>query len=234
MFLKLQNSTPSKAFKAVVFIQIIAFLNILLTKDFLMLLGIQNSIAEVITEVIFLSFSTLYVFYTYLMVRLFTKNPVVLNTVIICFVIGLLMGTIVENPFIDFKIAGKKYYILAVHIFYSVGTITIIYHTILEIFQEEMTTIERLWGSACVYFMIAWAFGGIYDIVCIFDPQALGFAHQLNLSSYLESIAYSISILGNFNPLYEHTSLLISRLAVIEAVWAHLFVVLVVGRLLAK
>jgi hypothetical protein len=62
----------------------------------------------------------------------------------------------------------------------------------------------------------------------------LGFAHQLNLSSYLESIAYSISILGNFNPLYEHTSLLISRLAVIEAVWAHLFVVLVVGRLLAK
>ncbi|MCS6832216.1 MAG: hypothetical protein NZ521_01470 [Flammeovirgaceae bacterium] len=50
----------------------------------------------------------------------------------------------------------------------------------------------------------------------------------------MNSVAYSISVIGNFNPLYENTSAFINRISIIEAVWAHLFVVLVVGRLLAK
>jgi len=226
--------TLLSAFKGVVIIQVFAFINILLTKDILLVMNISKEAATSVAETLFLVFTSFYLVGIYKMIKIFTKNPMVLNTIISTFVIAFLIGSVVENPFLNIEVAGKKYYILTIHVCYSIGTILIIYHAILEIFQEEMSTIERLWGCACVYFMIAWAFGGIFDIVCIFDPQALGFTHQLNLASYLDSIAYSVSVLGNFNPLYANTSSLISRIAVIEAVWAHLFVVLVVGRLLAK
>jgi hypothetical protein len=229
-----ENPYLLSAFKKAVWVQVIAFINILLTRDFLVLQGIEKSTASITTEVIFLITTTFYIVSIYKLLKLFTNRRWIHNTIVFCFVTAFIIGTISENLFVDFHLDGKKYYILSVHICYSIGTTIIIYHATIEIFQEEMSVIERLWGSACIYFMIAWAFGGLYDIVCIFDPQALGFAHQLDLSSYLESIAYSISVIGNFNPLYENTSLMIGRLSVLEAVWAHLFVVLVVGRLLAK
>lgn len=228
------NPQLLRAFRKAVWIQVIAFINILLTYDFLILQGLRKDWATAITEIIFLTITSWYIVSIYKLLKLFTSRTSIHNTIIVCFVIAFIIGTISENPFIDFQLAGKKYYILLVHICYSIGTTIIIYYATIEIFQEEMSVIERLWGSACIYFMIAWAFGGLYDIICIFDPKALGFSHQLDLKSYLESIAYSISVIGNFNPLYENTSLMIARLSVLEAVWAHLFVVLVVGRLLAK
>lgn len=222
------------AFQKAVWVQVLAFLNILLTKNLLIEIGISPKFAYFATDILFLLITTFYIVFIYYLVLFFTKNRFLLNLIIVCFTIAFIVASVSENPFFDLELVGKKYYILAIHICYSIGTTIIIYFATLEIFREEMSVIERLWGSACIYFMIAWAFGGLYDIVCIFNPTAMGFQHQLDLSSYMESIAYSVSVLGNFNPLYENTSILISRISIIEAVWAHLFVVLVVGRLLAK
>lgn len=223
-----------RAFQRTVWVQVLAFLNILLTKSFFELVGISPSTAIFVADVFFLIITTFYIIFLYQLFLFFNARRWLLNLIVILFTIAFFIASISENPFYKVALEGKKYYILAVHMCYSLGTGIIIYFTTLEIFREEMNVIERLWGSACIYFMIAWAFGGLYDIICIFYPDALGFAHQLDLSSYMNSIAYSISVLGNFNPLYENTNVFISRVAVIEAVWAHLFVVLVVGRLLAK
>lgn len=229
-----QDTSLLPAFKKIVFVQILAFSNILLSKDMLMLVGLGEESAQRITDILFLSITALYIKALYKMIKIFTKNPLVLNSVIISFTLAFLVGAVIENPFIDWHFAGKDYYFLAIHLCFSFGTILIIYFTVLEIFEEQMSVKERLWGSASVYFLIAWVFGGFYDIIAIFSPNALGFLHQHNLASYMKSIAYSLSVLGNFNPLYENVNLLISHIAIVEAVWAHLFVVLVVGRLLAK
>ncbi|WP_448530259.1 hypothetical protein [Raineya sp.] len=227
-------ATRLLAFQKAVWVQVLAFLNILLTKGLLVEIGVAHKFASFANDILFLLITTFYIIFIYYLFSFFTSNRLLLNLIIVCFTIAFIVASISENPFFDLELSGKKYYILAVHICYSIGTTIIIYFATLEIFREGMSVIERLWGSACIYFMIAWAFGGIYDIICIFNPTAMGFQHQLNLSSYMESIAYSVSVLGNFNPLYENTSILINRIAIIEAVWAHLFVVLVVGRLLAK
>lgn len=227
-------SSRLAAFRQIVWVQVLAFLNILLLKSFLEIAGVPLSKATLIADMLFLLITTAYIVYLYQLFLFFNSQRWLLNVIIVCFSIAFLIASISENPFYDVRLEGKKYYILTIHICYSIGTSIIIYFTTLEIFQEEMSIIERLWGSACIYFMIAWAFGGLYDIICIFYPNALGIEHKLDLSSYMNSVAYSISVIGNFNPLYENTSVLINRISIIEAVWAHLFVVLVVGRLLAK
>ena len=227
------NVSRLSAFKRNVIIQIIALLNILLTQEFLRLaFGMQKS-ALIAAELVFMAGTTIYIISIYYLLKQFTQNRIILNSILISFIVAFSVGCVVQNPFIDVQIEGKKYYTLLVQTCFSLGTFTVIFFTIKEIFSEDTTQAERLWGAACVYFMIAWGFGGIYDVITVLDPTAFGILNTANVS-YLEATAYSLSVLGNFNPLYEKVSPLVARVAVIEAVWAHLFVVLVVGRLLTK
>ena len=222
------------AFRRNVIIQIIALLNILLTQEFLKLAFGMQKMAILASEVIFMVGTTVYIISIYYLLKQFTQNRIILNSILISFIVAFSVGYVVQNPFINVEIEGKKYYTLLVQTCFSLGTFTVIFFTMKELFSENTTSqTERLWGAACVYFMIAWGFGGIYDVITVLDPTAFGIVNKASIS-YLEATAYSLSVLGNFNPLYEKVSPLVARVAVIEAVWAHLFVVLAVGRLLTK
>jgi hypothetical protein len=223
------------AFKRNVIIQTIALLNILFTKEFLRAAFGWQKMAILTSEVIFMVGTTIYIISVYALLKQFTQNRFILNTILASFIIAFSVGCLIQNPFFTLVIEGKKYYTLLVQTCFSIGTFTVIFYTIKEIFDDDTTQAERLWGAACVYFMIAWAFGGVYDIIGILDNNALGNIPEIGTTlTYIEATAYSMSVLGNFNQLYEKVSPLMARVAVIEAVWAHLFVVLVVGRLLSK
>ncbi len=229
------NVSRLSAFKRNVIIQTFALLNILFTKEFLRAAFGWQKEAILASEAIFMIGTTIYIISVYALLKQFTQNRIILNSILVSFVIAFSVGCIVQNPFFVLQIEGKKYYTLLVQTCFSMGTFTVIFYTIKEIFDDETTQTERLWGAACVYFMIAWAFGGVYDVICALDTNALGVVKEVGTTlTYIEATAYSMSVLGNFNQLYEKVSPLIARVAVIEAVWAHLFVVLVVGRLLSK
>ncbi len=223
------------AFKRNVIIQTIALLNILFTKEFLRAAFGWQKMAILTSEVIFMIGTTIYIISIYTLLKQFTQNRFILNTILVSFALAFSVGCIIQNPFFLVQLEGKKYYHLLVQTCFSTGTFTVIFYTIKEIFDDDTTQTERLWGAACVYFMIAWAFGGIYDVIGVLDSNAFGNAPEIGTTlTYIEATAYSMSVLGNFNQIYEKVSPLMARVAVIEAVWAHLFVVLVVGRLLSK
>jgi hypothetical protein len=56
----------------------------------------------------------------------------------------------------------------------------------------------------------------------------------LGLESYTSCIAYSMTILGGQDPPFTDAIPLVSKLGIVESVWANLFIVLLVGRLLGQ
>jgi hypothetical protein len=74
----------------------------------------------------------------------------------------------------------------------------------------------------------------IYDLINIANPGAMGQPVNLGLESYTACIAYSMTILGGMETPYPDAIPLIRNLGIIESVWANLFIVLLVGRLLGQ
>ena len=62
--------------------------------------------------------------------------------------------------------------------------ITVISFAIRDIFSGEYLTVDKLWGSACIFLMIAISFGSLYDLICIVKPGSLGAPIELGLANY--------------------------------------------------
>jgi hypothetical protein len=145
------------------------------------------------------------------------------------------LALLTVNPFISFfDEDARRPYLFFIHFVLFVIELIVIYFVILDMFSGEKLSPQKLWGAACVYLMIAICFGSLYDLIAIVQPSALGVPVRLGLESYTGCIHYSLAILGGQDPLFEQPIRLIRSIAVIEAVWANLFIVLLVGRLLAK
>ncbi|MCS6832215.1 MAG: hypothetical protein NZ521_01465 [Flammeovirgaceae bacterium] len=135
-------SSRLAAFRQIVWVQVLAFLNILLLKSFLEIAGVPLSKATLIADMLFLLITTAYIVYLYQLFLFFNSQRWLLNVIIVCLSIAFLIASISENPFYDVRLEEN------IHVCYSIGTSIIIYFTTLEIFQEEMSVIERLWGLA--------------------------------------------------------------------------------------
>jgi len=110
---------------------------------------------------------------------------------------------------------------------------TVIYHCVHDIFTGKKLSVEKIWGSACIYLMIGISFGSIYDLVNIVHPGSMGIPLSQGLESYTVSIYYSMTIIGGHDAFLQAIPL-IQNIGIIEAVWSNLFIVLLVGRLLGK
>src|SRR5437764_247518 len=73
-----------------------------------------------------------------------------------------LLGSIVQNPFFT-ATDNPRPYLFIIHAILLVIEILIISHAIRDIFKTGQITSDHLWGAASVYFMIAIAFGSLYD-----------------------------------------------------------------------
>ena len=99
-------------------------------------------------------------------------------------------------------------------------------------FSGNQFSVGKLWGAACVYLMIGISFGSLYDLINIIVPESFGVPITLGLESYSESIYYSFNILGGLDTAYTSPTKLVRNIGVIEAVWANLYAILIIGKLL--
>jgi hypothetical protein len=127
----------------------------------------------------------------------------------------------------------KRPYLFIIHLVLFSTESIVIYHAIFDIFAGRRLSEEKLWGSACIFLMIGICFGSLYDLINILNPGSMGVPLPLGLESYTTCIAFSMTIIGGHEA-YPNAIPLITNLGIIEAVWANLFVVLLVGRLLGQ
>ena len=117
------NVSRLSAFKRNVIIQTFALLNILFTKEFLRAAFGWQKEAILASEAIFMIGTTIYIISVYALLKQFTQNRIILNSILVSFVIAFSVGCIVQNPFFVLQIEGKKYYTLLVQTCFSMGTL---------------------------------------------------------------------------------------------------------------
>jgi hypothetical protein len=229
----LQNE-KKKDFRTVVILQCLIIGSALLLKDILELAGIEES--YVFRDILFLLLGGVYVLVLWDMIRNFTQNKTIINSLFFLIVGSYLLALVTVNPIWSLFESDmeKRPYLFFIHfVLFSVEA-TVIVFAILDIFTGKKMSKEKLWGSACIYLMIAICFGSVYDLISIAHPGALGQPIKLGLESYTSCIAYSLTILGGQDPPFPSAMSIISRLGILESVWANLFIVLLVGRLLGQ
>lgn len=214
-------------------VQVAIVLSVLLLKDLLDTLGIP--FADIITQTVFLCLGGMYLLMLWDMLRNFTRRKGVIYTALGLLLAAYTATLIAANPYFHLlDPEPERKTLLVIHMALFTVEVTMIYFTIMEIFKDNLSIGEKIWGSACIFFMVGISFGSFFDIICIIQPGSLGTVLPQGLPNYMECIHHSFSIIGGLDPDYANTSDFIRKVALVEAVWNNLFVVLVVGRLLSK
>lgn len=223
-------------FKMTIFSQFIMVLQAMLTDDIIvMIFGEMNEATKSVGEMLFLATTIWYMYSLYRMVKGFESNTKYVNIVYIILVIAFVIGATLASPGVEILPENIKRLVLfcvQCSLYYSFCTM--IYYTIIEIFNENCNMEERMWGSASIFLMITISFASVYDIVCLVYPNATGVLHEMRFHSYMMCVSYSLNIVGALDTSYPDAIPIIKDISVIEAVWSHLFAVLLVGRLLSK
>lgn len=227
------RNEKQKDFRNVVILQCCILFSALLLKPILEVLGFHDT--HLFRDTIFLIFGGIYVLVLWDLLRNFTQSRWLVNGLFVIIMGSYALALFTVNPFIQFfDQEQQRPYLFFIHSVLFTIELTVIHFVIIDMFSGEKLSSQKLWGAACVYLMIAICFGSAYDLISIAQLGALGAPLRLGLESYTECIYFSLCVLGGQETVYTEPIRLIRNLAVIEALWGNLFVVLLVGRLLAS
>lgn len=222
-------------FKAVVIIQIILIVEALLLEDIFKIFIPESETSKSICEILFIIPTITYMYYLFKLVRSFERNVKYVNAVFFILFFTFIVGGTIASPGVHI-VEGfhRRLLLFFVQIFLFLSFCKIIYFTLLEIFDDEVTVNERLWGSTCLFLMIAITFTSLYDIVCLIYPNAIGIQHNLRMLDYMHNLSYSINVIGALDTAFPNAIPMIQHISIIEAAWSHIFALILVGRLLSK
>jgi hypothetical protein len=221
-----------KDYRNVVLMQVLIIVLGLTLSEFLVE-GEQTTPASKFVISVFTMFGVTYSFLLWDLLRDFTSNSLLINTVLIVLSAVVVVGMLSEFPYYQvLHWENRRYLLMLLHLPVFLVEVTIIGFAIRDIFSGEYLTPDKLWGAAAVYLMIGISFGSLFHLLCIFRPGSLGDNLDIGFANYAECSAYTMSILGGADPGHPSATRLIKNIGVIEAVWSNLFVVLIIGKLM--
>ncbi|MDB5272493.1 MAG: hypothetical protein JWO58_860 [Chitinophagaceae bacterium] len=224
-----------KDYRNIVILQTLIICAALLLREIFAMSGMPVHLSSVVRDCLFLLFGGVYVLILWDLLRNFTKKTVLITILFLIIMGSYVLALFTVNPLYEFfhTETEKRPYLFIIHMVLFLTEAIVIYHAIFDIFAGRRLSEEKLWGSACIFLMIGICFGSLYDLINILNPGSMGVPLPLGLESYTACIAFSMTIIGGHEA-YPNAIPLILNLSVIEAVWANLFVVLLVGRLLGQ
>lgn len=105
-------------------------------------------------------------------------------------------------------------------------------YALADLLRARRRTEDKLWGSACIYFMGGFAFATAYHILHMLNPAAFGVVMAADHLGLAEALYFSFNCLVGLDTAYPHAGHLMRNLAVLEGCWAQLYMVLLISRVL--
>ncbi|MFA5506598.1 MAG: hypothetical protein WC423_14275 [Vulcanimicrobiota bacterium] len=110
--------------------------------------------------------------------------------------------------------------------------LVVIAFAIRDLFRGRHRATDRLWGSACIYFMSGFAFSTAFSTILMVDPAAFGSPLPPDAYVFFETTYLSFNALVGLDTSYPDATRLVRNLALLEGLWSQLYLVLLIGRLL--
>lgn len=170
----------------------------------------------------------------YRLIKELTPVKFIQNLILGLFILGVLIavvaGTGVFNP------ASAAYKNLNMLSLTSslISFIVLLYFMLIDIFKEKHEITYRLWGSACIYLLFASTFALIYTLTEMLIPAEFALEAGHDVFRFMPCYALSFYTIAGIDSPFEEFSMLVKNITVIESIFANLYIVLVVGRLLSK
>ncbi|MFN0275884.1 MAG: hypothetical protein ACKVPJ_09075 [Chitinophagales bacterium] len=153
-------------------------------------------------------------------------QKIILAGIIAIFILSI----IALNPLVEI-VDDKIPWLIAIHTILCAIECYLIALGLQDIYSREIHIAERLWGSVAVYLMIALGWASFYEVIVLLNPASLGTVVAAGYQSYSESLYYSLCAISGTGSVYTDPTHLVRNLALIEAVWGVLFLVMLIGRL---
>ena len=218
-----------KDYRNIVVIQVTVITILMTLEDLLAGIGLVDIQKWVYT--LFIAFAGFYLLLLWDMMRNFTSNMLVVRGSLAWLMVLFVLGAMGENPFQRLLDNPRPYYIF-IHTSLTIIQSYIITLSIRDIFSGSRVTSDKLWGSACVYLMIGFVFGDVFDILNLLNPGCFGVEIPVGFASYLGGVYFSYATLGGVDAGYEHLSRLVRNVSVIESLFGNLYLVFLIGRIL--
>lgn len=234
-FLRRQLSTAAlqreklKDYRNIVAIQVSVLVILMTLEDLLAGIGYVDIQKWVYT--LFIAFAGFYLLLLWDMMRNFTHNMIVVRGSLAWLMVLFVLGAMGENPFKRLLDNPRPYYIF-IHTSLTLIQGFIITLSIRDIFSGARITSDKLWGSACVYLMIGFVFGDIYDLLNLLNPGTFGVEIPVGFASYLGGVYFSYATLGGVDAGFDNMSRLVRNVSVIESLFGNLYLVFLIGRIL--
>ena len=120
------------------------------------------------------------------------------------------------------------------HLGLTLVMVVVIAYAIADLFRSPRNTVDKLWGSACIYFMSGIAFASVLYGILLIDPNAFGPGFDPSRDyGYIESLYLSFNSLVGLDTAYPDAIRLVRNTALLEGAWGQLYLVLLIGRVLA-
>ncbi|MCS6809246.1 MAG: hypothetical protein RML40_10955 [Bacteroidota bacterium] len=218
-----------KDYRNIVMIQVTVIIILMTLEDLLTGIGLVGIQPWIYT--LFIGFAGFYLILLWDMMRNFTSNMLIIRGMLVWLSILFVLGAMGENPFKRLLPEPRPYYIF-IHTSLVVMQAFIISLAIRDIFSGNRVTNDKLWGSACVYLMIGFAFGDIFDLLNLLSPGCFGVDIPIGFASYLSGVYFSYATLGGVETGFDNMSRLVRNVSVIESLFGNLYLVFLIGRIL--
>ncbi|MBL7993060.1 MAG: hypothetical protein JNN25_16610 [Candidatus Kapabacteria bacterium] len=234
-FLTRQLSTAAlqreklKDYRNIVVIQVTVITILMTMEDLLAGIGFVDIQKWVYT--LFIAFAGFYLLLLWDMMRNFTSNMLIVRGSLAWLMVLFVLGAMGENPFQRLLPNPRPFYIF-IHTSLTIIQGYVISLSIRDIFARGGVTSDKLWGSACVYLMIGFVFGDIFDLLNLLNPGTFGVEIPVGFASYLGGVYFSYATLGGVDAGYDNMSRLVRNVSVIESLFGNLYLVFLIGRIL--
>ncbi|MBI3928057.1 MAG: hypothetical protein HY319_21115 [Armatimonadetes bacterium] len=179
----------------------------------------------------FLAATGTYLFLLWDMLRNFTARRWLART-LLAVVVGLFAVTVGVNQFGWTFGLDPRQVNLGLFVISLAAQGLVIGHAIADLFDSPRNTVDKLWGSACVYFMSGIFFASLFHILNLLHGDLFGQAVGTGHEAFFEAIYLSFNSLVGLDSAYPNASHLLRNLTVLEGIWGQLYLVLLIGRVL--
>lgn len=219
-------------YRKTVLLQIVLLSSMLLTQDLMRLIGFPIPVSQL--KAFFYLLSGVYLFFLWDMLRNFTRKRWLIRLVL-----GVLVATFGLLVLVDVIWGGtdrdNKDLRLLCHLSFLWVEVLVIGLAFRDLFKHSERDVDKLWGSACLFFMSGFTFAGVYFCILLKDPLAFGRAIPQDHWVLFESLYLSLTALvGLDNNAYPDCTKLVRNIILLEGAWSQLYMVLLIGRLLSK
>ena len=223
------EAEKKKDYRRAVLIQIIFLALALLADDGLRLLGVNSR--GLWFDALFHLVAAIYLVALCDMLRNYTRSVWLVRATYL--ILGLAFALLVTiNILFSFSPETRNSIQLVAHFILAAVQIEVIAFAIIDLFRSTHRADDRLWGSACIYFMLGFAFASIYATVLMLNPKAFGLVLPPDAYLYFETIYLSFNALVGLDTSYPDATRLVRNLALMQGLWSQLYLVLLIGRLL--